>query len=163
MQCRKCQKEYIPKRAGGLFCKPSCGNSYRQKIQRDEQKKVKLVELGQAVERPLTEEEAQLWGIVFVLAVEAKQILLDNELPADKKPTNIGVRTRTLLVNCQEKGESAMMKSLGIRYQAQLEAKKRAEKALEEQNKSKQQKQTKAEKANNKSKQGHGSANSKSE
>lgn len=142
MNCQKCQKEYIPKRMGGLFCSVSCGNSYRQQLKRDEQKKAKLVEQGRAVEKPLTEDERQLWSILFVLAVEAKQILLDNELPVGKKPINIGARTRDLLVNCQTKGESSAMKSLGIRFQAQQEAEKKAKKVQEEQDKSKQQKKT---------------------
>ncbi|MDQ2751634.1 MAG: hypothetical protein M3R72_01260 [Bacteroidota bacterium] len=137
MQCLKCQKKYIPKRLGGLFCSVSCGNSYRQQLKRDEQKKAKLVEQGLAVEKEVTDEEVFIWSVLFVLGIEAKKLLLDNNLPADKKPTDIAIRTLKLITDCRDKGESAIMKSLGIR----IEEYNKAKKAQEEQNKSKQQKQ----------------------
>lgn len=133
MKCLKCQKEYIPKRMGGLFCRPSHGNAYRQQLKRDEQKKAKLVEQGQAVEKELTAEEVELWSTMLDLSRKAKQIMLDNELPADKKPADLPVRTYYVMSGCRNAEESAVMKSIGARFEAQEKAKK----AREEQNKSK--------------------------
>lgn len=137
MKCLKCQKQYIPKRIGGLFCGDSCGNSYRQKKKRDEQKKAKLVEQGLAVERPLTIEEIVLWDILSMLAGEANQIQVDEALPADKKPADLGMRKMRLVSYCKSSAELLEMKSLGIRYQAQKEAKKRADEAQQKKDKGK--------------------------
>jgi hypothetical protein len=134
--CAKCQKEYNPKRIGGRFCSVSCGNSYRQQLKRNGQKEVKAIREGYAIEKPLTNEEQILWSILFVLGVDAKRILADNELAVDKRPADIGTRIRTLLLNCQDKANSPMMKELSIRYEAQKEAEKRL-KTISQQNSSK--------------------------
>lgn len=82
---------------------------------------------GYAIEKPLTTEEKTLWSILFVLGADAKRLLADNELGGEKRPADIGTRIQTLLWNCQEKANSPLMRELGIRYQAQREAEKRAE------------------------------------
>ena len=127
--CVKCQKEYNPKRVGGRFCSVSCGNSYRQQRQRDEQKRTQAVTEGYAVERPLTEEELLLWSILLVLGADARRLLLDYELGVDKRPADMNKRLHTLLWNCQEKANSPMMKQLTIRYEAQQQAQVRIEAA----------------------------------
>ncbi len=130
MKCLKCQKEYIPKRMGGLFCKPSHGNAYRQQLKRDEQKKAKLVEQGQAVEKELTAEEVELWSTMLDLSRKARQIMLDRELP--EIPADLPMRIYYVLSGCRQAEESPVMKSIGARFEAQ----KKARKAREEQNKS---------------------------
>lgn len=122
MKCLKCQKEYNPKRVDGMFCKTSCGNAYRQQQKRNTQKKGKLVELGQAVKKPLTEEEAQLRSLLFGLVEEAKKLLAEKELPADKRPADWDERIGAILMNCQATGENELVKGLAVRFEAQQKA-----------------------------------------
>lgn len=119
MNCRKCQKEYIPKREGGFFCSDSCGNSYRQQLKRDEQKKARLVEQGKAIEKPLTEGEKQLWPVLSELGDNAKYLLLEAEIPGDKRPADFGIRLGQFLRDCKTNMESPVVKELGVRFQAQ--------------------------------------------
>ena len=127
MKCLKCQQEYNPKRKGGLFCRVSCGNSYRQQLKRDEQQQAVLVEKGFAIKKPLTKEELELWLFVKELAATAKQILADKNLPVEQRPEDLGSRVKQLVKDCQEKGESQLMSEMASRYSAQEEAAKRAE------------------------------------
>lgn len=126
MKCLKCQKEYNPKRRGGLFCRPSCGNSYRQQLKRNEQLKAKLVEKGYAVKSPLTTEELGLWRLVEELAVAAKQILADRNLPEEQRPTDLRSRVNQLVEECYSLRESELIMGIASRYRAQEEAAKRA-------------------------------------
>lgn len=126
-KCLKCQKEFTPKRRGGFFCGDSCGNSYRQQLQRNEQQKVKLVEKGHAVKNPLTNEELELWRFVEEVAATAKQILADRNLPDEQRPKDLRARVNQLVEQCREKGESQLISGIASRYSAQEEAAKRAE------------------------------------
>lgn len=126
MKCLKCQKEYNPKRRGGLFCSVSCGNSYRQQLKRNEQQRNNLVKKGYAVENPLTNEELELWRFVEELAAMAKQILADRNLPVEKRPENLRSRVNQFVKDCHEKGESQLISGIASRYRAQEEAAKRA-------------------------------------
>lgn len=126
-KCLKCQTEFTPKRRGGFFCGDSCGNSYRQQLQRNEQQKTKLVEKGHAVKNPLTNEELELWRFVEAVAATAKQILADNNLPAEQRPKDLRARVNQLFAQCQEQGESQLIIGMASRYSAQEEAAKRAE------------------------------------
>ena len=126
MNCLKCQKEYNPKRRGGLFCRPSCGNSYRQQLKRNEQLKAKLVEKGYAVKSPLTNEELELWRLFEGLAVAAKQILADRNLPEEQRPADLRPRVNQLVKQCHNIGESELIIGIASRYRAQEEAAKRA-------------------------------------
>ena len=138
MNCLKCQKEYIPKRIGGLFCGDSCGNAYRQKKKRDELKKARLVEQGLAVKNPLTEDEQFLWSILSKLGATA--IVLDDEakLPGDKRPADFGIRLGEFIRHTKAEAQGVRMQEIGARLGAQLEAKKRTDEAL----KTKQEKRT---------------------
>ena len=126
MKCLKCQQEYSPKRGGGLFCRVSCGNSYRQQLKRNEQQQAKLIEKGHAVKDPLTKEELELWFFVKGLVTTATQILADHNLRAEQRPVDLLSRVHQLVQECQEKGESQLMSEMASRYSAQEEAAKRA-------------------------------------
>ena len=126
MNCLKCQKEYNPKRRGGLFCKVSCGNSYRQQRKRNEQQKAKLIEKGYAVQSPLTNEELELWRLVEGLAAAAKQILADRNLPEEQRPADLRSRVNQLVEECHSLGKSELIMGIASRYRAQEEAAKRA-------------------------------------
>ena len=129
MKCLKCQQEYNPKRRGGLFCRVSCGNSYRQQLKRDEQRKAILVEKGYAVETPLTNEELELWRLVEGLAAAAKQILADRNLPAEQRPEDLRSRVNQLVKECHDTRESELIIGIASRHRAQEEAAKRAREA----------------------------------
>ena len=126
MKCLKCQKEYSPKRRGGLFCGDSCGNSYRQQLKRNEQRQAKLIEKGHAVKNPLTKEELELWFFVKGLAATATQIIADNNLQGEQRPEDLRARVNQFVQECQEKGASQLMSEMASRYNAQQEAAKRA-------------------------------------
>jgi hypothetical protein len=126
MICLKCQKEYNPKRRGGLFCSVSCGNSYRQQLKRNEQQKANLVKKGYAVENPLTNEELELWRCIEEVAATAKQILADRNLPVEQRPENLRSRVNQFVEDCKEKGDSQLISRIASRYRAQEEAAKRA-------------------------------------
>ena len=126
MICLKCQKEYNPKRRGGLFCSVSCGNSYRQQLKRNEQQKANLVKKGYAVENPLTNEELELWRCIEEVAATAKQILADRNLPVEQRPENLRFRVNQFVEDCKEKGDSQLISGIASRYRAQEEAAKRA-------------------------------------
>jgi len=126
MKCLKCQQEYSPKRRGGLFCRVSCGNSYRQQLQRNEQQQAKLIEKGHAVKNPLTKEELELWFFVKGLAATATQILADHNLRVEQRPVDLFSRVRQFVQECQEKGASQLMSEMASRYSAQQEAAERA-------------------------------------
>ena len=126
MKCLKCQQEYSPKRRGGLFCRVSCGNSYRQQLKRNEQQQAKLIEKGHAVKNPLTKEELEFWFFVKGLAATATQILADKNLRVEQRPEDLRSRVNQLVQECQEKGESQLMSEMASRYGAQEEAAKRA-------------------------------------
>ena len=126
MKCLKCQQEYSPKRRGGLFCRVSCGNSYRQQLKRNEQQQAKLIEKGHAVKNPLTKEELEFWFFVKGLAATATQILADNNLQGEQRPEDLRARVNQLFQDCQEKGASQLMSEMASRYGAQEEAAKRA-------------------------------------
>jgi hypothetical protein len=127
MNCLKCQKEYNPKRRGGLFCGVSCGNSYRQQLKRNAQQQAKLVEKGYAVKSPLTTEELELWRLVEGLAATAKQILDDRNLPEEQRPADLRSRVNQLVKECHHLGESELIMGIVSRHRAQEEAAKRAE------------------------------------
>ena len=126
MKCLKCQKEYSPKRRGGLFHSVSCGNSYRQQLKRNEQQQAKLIEKGHAVKNPLTKEELEFWFFVKGLAATATKILADNNLRVDQRPEDLRARVNQLVQECQEKGASQLMSEMASRYSAQQEAAERA-------------------------------------
>ena len=126
MKCLKCQKEYNPKRRGGLFCSSSCGNSYRQQLKRNEQQKAKLIEKGYAVKSPLTNEELELWRLVEGLAAAAKQILTDMNLPTEQRPGDLRSRVNQLVKECHDTRESELIIGIASRHRAQEEAAKRA-------------------------------------
>ncbi|MFD2717146.1 hypothetical protein ACFST9_00365 [Hymenobacter monticola] len=126
-KCLKCQNEYTPKRRGGLFCGDSCGNSYRQQLQRNELQHAKLVEKGHAVKNPLTNEELELWQFVKEVAATAKQILADRNLPDEQRPADLRSRVNQLVEQCREKGESQLISGIASRYSAQEEAAERAQ------------------------------------
>ena len=126
MKCLKCQKEYIPKRRGGLFHNTSCGNSYRQQLKRNEQQQAKLIEKGHAVKNPLTKEELEFWFFVKGLAATATQILADHNLRVEQRPEDLRARVNQLVQECQEKGASQLMSEMASRYSAQQEAAERA-------------------------------------
>lgn len=126
MNCLKCQKEYNPKRVDGLFCGGSCGNAYRQQKKRDAQRKKKLIELGQAIEKPLTEEESQLRSLLVGLAGNAKKLLGEKALSVDKKPADWDERLSTHLMNCQALQENELVRDLTVRFEGQQKAEKEA-------------------------------------
>ncbi|RZK43272.1 MAG: hypothetical protein EOO61_05065 [Hymenobacter sp.] len=131
MNCQKCQKEYIPKRIGGLFCSVSCGNSYRQQLKRDEQKKAKLVEQGLAIGNPLTEGESSLWAILSELGRRALELNIVLNLPMGHEGRiDIGSKLATFVGDCKRTADNPIVQEIGARMKAQQQ--------VEERNKSKQ-------------------------
>ena len=126
MKCLKCQKEYSPKRRGGLFHNTSCGNSYRQQLKRNEQQQAKLIEKGHAVKNPLTKEELELWFFVKGLAATATQIIADRNLQGEQRTEDLRARVNQFFQECQEKGASQLMSEMASRYSAQEAAAERA-------------------------------------
>jgi len=126
MKCLKCQKEYTPKRRGGLFHSVSCGNSYRQQLKRNEQQQAKLIEKGHAVKNPLTKEELELWFFVKGLAATATQIIADRNLQGEQRTEELRARVTQFVQECQEKGASQLMSEMASRYSAQEAAAERA-------------------------------------
>ena len=126
MKCLKCQKEYIPKRIGGLFCGDSCGNSYRQKKKRDEQKKARLVEQGLAVKNPLTESERGLWDILAGLEKTAIELHTILHLPTGHEGrSNIGLQLSSLVVDCKSIADSPVVQDIRVRFEAQQKVEER--------------------------------------
>jgi len=125
MNCQKCQKEYIPKRMGGLFCSVSCGNSYRQQLKRDEQKQARLVEQGLAIEKPLTEEEVQIWSVLVELGKNARQLDEDLQKTGNDRPADIGPRIGKIIRQYREQADSELWQQLEARLNKQEEVTKR--------------------------------------
>jgi hypothetical protein len=125
MNCQKCQKEYIPKRMGGLFCSVSCGNSYRQQLKRDEQKQARLVEQGLAIEKPLTEEEVQIWSVLVELGKSARQLDEDLQKTGNDRPADIGPRLGRIIRQYREQADSELWQQFEARLNKQEEVKKR--------------------------------------
>ncbi len=122
MNCRKCQKEYIPKREGGFFCSDSCGNSYRQQNKRNELKKTKLVEQGKAVENPLTDAEQELWAILSKLGGTARQLNFIANLPnEDAGRVGFGPRLLSFVTACMDTADNPLVQQIGVRVKAQQE------------------------------------------
>lgn len=135
MKCLKCQKEYIPKRMGGLFCKPSHGNAYRQQLKRDAQKKVKLVGQGLAVEKPLTEGERGLWAILSELVEKGRELNTVLNLPfGDVGRDGVGTALAKFVGDCMRAGDKPLV--------CEVKARIKAEQEVESQIKSKQEKRT---------------------
>lgn len=84
------------------------------------------MEKGYAVKHPLTREEVELWRLVEGLALAAKQILADRNLPEDQRPSDLRSRVTQLVEQCHSMGESELLNGIARRYRAQEEAAKRA-------------------------------------
>ena len=135
MNCLKCQKEYIPKRVGGLFCSASCGNSYRQKHKRDELKKARLVEQGLAVEKPLTEMEQGLYIILTELVEKGRELLAILRMPLeDARRKVLGTELGWFVADYLTGIDKPLVREVGVRMEAQRK--------VEAQIKSKQEKRT---------------------
>ncbi len=135
IHCLKCQKEYIPKRAGGAFCSVSCGNSYRQQLKRNEQKKARLVEQGLAIEEPLTAGERGLWAILAEVKEKGLELNTILNLPLEHPGrTDIGPKLVKFVGDCKRIGDRPLVQELGVRMRAQQE--------VEARNKGKQKEQT---------------------
>lgn len=146
MNCLKCQKEYIPKRVGGLFCSDSCGNSYRQKKKRDEQKKARLVEQGLAVKHPLTEGEQGLWAILSELEKTGIELRTVLNLPVGHEGrADVGPRLARFVGDVVRVADSPVVQEIRARFEVQQ--------MVEEQIKGKQQERIKPVRTNNKGKQ----------
>ncbi|RYE04854.1 MAG: hypothetical protein EOP33_08335 [Rickettsiaceae bacterium] len=125
MNCQKCQKEYIPKRMGGLFCSVSCGNSYRQQLKRNEQKQARLLEQGLAIEKPLTEEEVQIWSVLVELGKNARQLDEDLQKTGNDRPADIGPRIGKIIRQYREQADSKLWQQFEARLNKQEEVTKR--------------------------------------
>lgn len=126
MNCRKCQKEYIPKREGGFFCSDSCGNSYRQQLKRDEQKKARLVEQGKAIKNPLTETEQALWTVLTEVMKRGDELNFTFRLPLEHVGREgIWDKAMAFIGDCKRMIDRPVVQEIEARIKAQQEVDER--------------------------------------
>lgn len=104
---------------GGLFCSDSCGNSYRQQLKRNAQKKARLVEQGLAVEQTLTEVEQGLWSVLAEVMAGGRELNAVLNLPMNHEGrANIGGRLAKFVGDCKRIGDKPLVQEINARMRA---------------------------------------------